>query len=418
MGRGGRHVLYVDDDRAAARTVRAAVERDDRTRLTHELTAAAAFDRLETDRVDCVVSAARLPGIDGIGFLREVRRSHGDLPFVLYPADGDESLAARAVGHDVTDYVPRDRADAADLLATRVRGVTADRRVGCDGREYRTFLDALPAAVYVLDAADRIVDANRALAALTGRDRTDLLDRDRSVLTATGTDGGVTVGHADGDGGTGSASRPTTVTVRRADGSTVVCEERVGPRPDGRGVVGVLREADAGASRGDETTAGRTGSSGTGEPGERHAAADDERTVRLAAVVERAWAAVDGGGPLALGFDGPYRVACDASRLRLVASGLLRNAASAGSDAPVRAGTLPDGRSGFYVAGPGDQSGGAADPDHRRAGSTLDRELDEFGLLLAEEALAAQGWRLDVDGGPGGVRFEVSGLVPADRPGD
>lgn len=415
MGRGERHVLYVDEDREAARTVRAAIERDDRTRLTHELTAAAAFDRLDVDRVDCVVSAARLPGADGIAFLREVRRSYGDLPFVLYPSDGDESLAARAIGHDVTDYVPRDRTDAAALLATRVRGVTADRRVQCDDREYRTFLDGLPAAVYVLDAADRIVDANRALAALTGRDRADLIGRDRSVLTATGTDGSVAAGRSDA---AESGGRPATVTVHRADGSAVVCEECVGPRPDGCGVVGLLREADARRSQGNEAAADTTESSAIGESGERHAADGDGRTVRLAAVIEGAWADVDADGPLALGFDRPYRVACDTSRLRLAASGLLRNASRAGSEIPVRSGPLPDGQAGFYVAGPGDRPEGADGPERGGAGPALDRELDEFGLLLAEEALAAQGWRLKIDGGPGGVRFEVRGAAPVDQPAD
>jgi HTH-type transcriptional regulator, bacterioopsin transcriptional activator and related proteins len=97
--------------------------------------AAAALERLDRSRVDCVVSEYRLPDGDGLSLLREVRDRSPTLPFVLYTAHGNERVASDAITHGVTDYVLRDEEEAIDRLVDAVESIaeSVEGRSGADG---------------------------------------------------------------------------------------------------------------------------------------------------------------------------------------------------------------------------------------------------------------------------------------------
>lgn len=81
-----------------------------------------ALEMLENgDPIDCVVSDFRMPGMDGIEFLRTVRERYSRLPFILYTGKGSEDVAKRALLDDVTDYVEKDvGTEQYDVLAERI----------------------------------------------------------------------------------------------------------------------------------------------------------------------------------------------------------------------------------------------------------------------------------------------------------
>jgi PAS domain S-box-containing protein len=71
--------------------------------------------------VDCVASAHRDGGVDGLELLAAARDVDPDLPFVLVPVDGDESLAARAIAAGVSGYVSSTDDDREASLLTQIR---------------------------------------------------------------------------------------------------------------------------------------------------------------------------------------------------------------------------------------------------------------------------------------------------------
>ncbi|SEP62302.1 bacterio-opsin activator domain-containing protein [Natrinema salaciae] len=85
---------------------------DDAFDVTAVATAADALDHLESHAVDCLLTGQSLPGVESTGLvlLEAVREHRPDLPVVLSPTDGDESLASEAVAAGVTEYVSRDAA--------------------------------------------------------------------------------------------------------------------------------------------------------------------------------------------------------------------------------------------------------------------------------------------------------------------
>ncbi|QLK26997.1 GAF domain-containing protein [Natrinema zhouii] len=86
------------------------VAEDDALEVLTVSTADAALERLETDHVDCLLIAQSRSDAEttGLDLLEAVRERDPDLPVVLAPVDGDESLASEAIAAGVTAYVPRD----------------------------------------------------------------------------------------------------------------------------------------------------------------------------------------------------------------------------------------------------------------------------------------------------------------------
>ncbi|WP_255196550.1 response regulator [Halorarius litoreus] len=64
-----------------------------------------AFAYLDRGEFDCVISDYRMPSIDGIELLTEVRNSYPDLPFLLLTNEGNEAVASDAIRSGVSDYV-------------------------------------------------------------------------------------------------------------------------------------------------------------------------------------------------------------------------------------------------------------------------------------------------------------------------
>ncbi len=104
---GQVRVLYVDAG-DAQRTVRACLESAATLAVRTADSCETAVEAVSEHSVDCVVSEYDLPDGTGLSLLETVRDSRPALPFILYPSDGSEQLAADAAAAGVTDYHLRD----------------------------------------------------------------------------------------------------------------------------------------------------------------------------------------------------------------------------------------------------------------------------------------------------------------------
>ncbi|MFB6303740.1 MAG: sensor histidine kinase [Haloferacaceae archaeon] len=145
----------------------------------------------------------------------------------------------------------------------------------------------------------------------------------------------------------------------------------------------------------------------------RHGAASLEVTpLSLARTARSAWDAVDTAGTdatLTLG-DDLGTVEADESRLRELFENLFRNAVEHGADGPVRVTVdrLPNG--GFSVADDGVGIPADARDEVFEQGYTTRREGTGLGLSIVSHIAALHGWRVSVEDGADGARFDV---VPA-----
>jgi DNA-binding NtrC family response regulator len=99
-------VLIVDDEPRMASTIKVALERSG-YECECAASGAEALRSLEAQRPDVVISDRRMPGMDGLELLREVKARHGDLPFVIITAYADVPSAVEAMRAGAFDYVAK-----------------------------------------------------------------------------------------------------------------------------------------------------------------------------------------------------------------------------------------------------------------------------------------------------------------------
>ncbi len=149
------HLLYVDADSSLSEVAATLEREDERLSVATATSADDALAYLADNHVDCIVSAYDLPGVDGLDFLDSVRTDDTSLPFILFPANGSESLASRAIAAGVTDYLPQhDDASQYTELATRILDAVTDDNAETDNgnkQRLRTIIDSLPHLLYVVD---------------------------------------------------------------------------------------------------------------------------------------------------------------------------------------------------------------------------------------------------------------------------
>ncbi|WP_435068915.1 response regulator [Haloplanus sp. C73] len=135
---GSLSILHVDDDESFGDLVQTYLERatDLDCEIRSRTSPADALDVLRDDDtdVDCVVSDYRMPGTDGIEFLRAVRETHPELPFLLFSGERTDDVAAEIVRAGVTDYIQKGYGtDQYTMLVRRVEhAVDADGRFDAD----------------------------------------------------------------------------------------------------------------------------------------------------------------------------------------------------------------------------------------------------------------------------------------------
>ena len=99
-------VLIVEDDPDVRLGCTQALELEDIPVMAVD-NAELACRRIARDFAGVIVSDIRLPGMDGMALLAEVRAVDADLPVVLITGHGDVSLAVQAMKNGAHDFIEK-----------------------------------------------------------------------------------------------------------------------------------------------------------------------------------------------------------------------------------------------------------------------------------------------------------------------
>ncbi|GAA0654992.1 PAS domain-containing protein [Salarchaeum japonicum] len=152
---GSARVLYI----GAGGGVRERADRTEAHRDTLSVrvadTESDVFDALSEERVDCVVSEHDPDALDGIALLSGVRDVDPAVPFVLFTANGSESVASAAIDAGVTNYVPQSGddayADLADACQSAADQYLAERDVAMLNDLARNVYERITDAFFAVD---------------------------------------------------------------------------------------------------------------------------------------------------------------------------------------------------------------------------------------------------------------------------
>ena len=131
------HVWVVDDDRSIRWVLERALEQAGMAVTLFE-SASAALHRLRTERPDAILSDIRMPGIDGLELLQQLRERDAELPVLLITGHGDVPLAVQAMRAGAYDFLEKPFAN--DDLLDSVRRALELRRLVLDNRSLRMAL--------------------------------------------------------------------------------------------------------------------------------------------------------------------------------------------------------------------------------------------------------------------------------------
>jgi len=169
-------VLYVDDEPDLLEIGKLFLETGEALLVSTAISADEGLAQLSEKNIDAIISDYQMPGMNGIDFLKEVRKQYGDRPFILFTGKGREEVVIEAINNGADFYLQKGgepRAQFAELehkVRQAVARWRAERSLRESERTSRALLDATMDAVALVDEEHRVIDANEAFARRLGVD--------------------------------------------------------------------------------------------------------------------------------------------------------------------------------------------------------------------------------------------------------
>jgi PAS domain S-box-containing protein len=176
-------ILIVDDDEALLEALPEAIRlRMNGIRIDTSQTAFAALDRIKETDYDAIVTDIKLPGMDGLALLDEIREARPGTPTLLITGHGEHDLAVQALRGGAYDFVqkPIDRDYFVASLERAIRVRRLDRQVEAQRVElerHARVLQHVDRGVFLVDGAGLIRYWNPAAQAITGLEAEALVGR-------------------------------------------------------------------------------------------------------------------------------------------------------------------------------------------------------------------------------------------------
>lgn len=172
-------VLCVDDSTSQIELTATFLQRlDNRLQVTTETNPVTALDYVREQPIDCIVSDYKMPELNGVEFLREVRSDFPNLPFILFTGEGSEHVASEAIEAGVTSYVQKGGSEVYEQLANQIDNAVDRRRSERRARIARDRLLDLyeqTDGFYILDSDWTVTYWNQRIADRTGVTSQDVL---------------------------------------------------------------------------------------------------------------------------------------------------------------------------------------------------------------------------------------------------
>ncbi|HUK39312.1 MAG TPA: PAS domain S-box protein [Methanomicrobiales archaeon] len=188
-------VLHVDDEEELLGVTRLFLEKEGDFRVDGVRSAEAALERLARTRYDAIVSDYQMPGMDGIGLLKELRKAGNVTPFIILTGRGREHVAIEALNSGADFYLQKGSDPRLHFLELRnliLQAVTRRRATEAlveSEEKYRNLAEASQDSIYIIDRDDRVAYLNASALAFLGKGKDEVVGGPRALLFPAETDG-------------------------------------------------------------------------------------------------------------------------------------------------------------------------------------------------------------------------------------
>jgi len=168
------NLLYVDDEPDLLEIGRVFLERGGDFVVVTAPSAAEGLDLLGCRTFDAIISDYQMPVMDGIGFLKEVRRAYNGIPFILFTGRGREEVVIEAINNGADFYLQKGGDTKAQFAELRHKILTAvDRRRAVDAlrnseQRLSDIINFLPDATFAINTDGEVIAWNKAFEEMSG----------------------------------------------------------------------------------------------------------------------------------------------------------------------------------------------------------------------------------------------------------
>ncbi|MEA3298428.1 MAG: response regulator, partial [Chloroflexota bacterium] len=185
----GIKVLLVDDEPDFLALTKAFLEREHAEFSIDTTTSAEeGLELLKGGKYDVVVSDYKMPGMDGLEFLKTLRASGNTIPFIMFTGKGREEVAIEALNRGANGYLQKG-VDIESMYGTLMHAIKQEvetKRAEDVLRETRDYLEKLinyaNAPTTVWDPESKISQFNHAFEHLTGYAASEVIGQKLSML--------------------------------------------------------------------------------------------------------------------------------------------------------------------------------------------------------------------------------------------
>ena len=176
-------LLYVDDEPGLLELGKIFLESDGEFQVITALSGEVGLRHLASQDFDAIVSDYQMPEMNGLEFLKRVRKSFGTIPFILFTGRGREEVVIEAINMGVDFYLQKGGDPKAQFaeLALKIRQAVnrrlAETALSDSERRLADIINFLPDATFAIDTRGVVIAWNRAMEQMTGVRSDDVLGK-------------------------------------------------------------------------------------------------------------------------------------------------------------------------------------------------------------------------------------------------
>ncbi len=176
-------VLYVDDEPYLLDIGKIFLEKLGDFSVTTIDSAASAFELISKEKFDAIISDYQMPEMDGITFLKRLKESGNNTPFIIFTGRGREEVAIDALNNGADFYIQKGgepKAQFTELvhkIRSAVNRLRTEKLAKDAERRLYDIINFLPDATFAIDNNGQVIAWNKAIEEMTGISARDILDK-------------------------------------------------------------------------------------------------------------------------------------------------------------------------------------------------------------------------------------------------
>jgi PAS domain S-box-containing protein len=167
-------VLLVDDDLSFLKAAKQCLETQGEVQVETASSVEEAIERMKKEGFDIIVSDFKMPGKDGLEFLKELRERGNDVPFIIFTNKGREEIAIKALNLGADGYFSKFGepetvyGELGHGIRQAVEKKKTDMEVWHNEERLKAIMASSPDAIIISDLNGNIVGCNEATLRLAG----------------------------------------------------------------------------------------------------------------------------------------------------------------------------------------------------------------------------------------------------------